>query len=129
MEKLVLLRRKETKESTRGVLLGPSGMQLHTLELPYRNNEFRVSCIPVGTYLCVWHLSPKFGWTYLLQGTEPRTHILFHAGNYAKDTWGCILLGKTFEEDRVWNSRQAMQEFFTVMQQEAFKLEIINFFE
>lgn len=109
--------------------MGPSGMKLFTLELPWRDNQFQISCIPEGIYKCVWHLSPKFGWTYLLTGTAPRTHILFHAGNYPKDSWGCILLGKSREIDRVWQSRQALQEFYSELEREPFKLEIVNFYE
>lgn len=104
-------------------------MRLYSLELPWRNNQFRVSCIPEGTYKCVWHYSPKFGWTYRVTGTEPRTHILFHAGNNPSNTWGCILLGKTRSADRVWNSRVALQEFYTALRRESFNLEIVNFYE
>lgn len=129
MERVLLLRRWNTPEATGGVLILPSGKQLYTLECPWKNNEFRVSCIPVGRYKCIWHNSPKFGWTYLVTGTEPRTQILFHVGNYPKDTWGCILLGKTRTLNYVWNSRQALQEFFMEMAREPFVLEIIRFDE
>ena len=129
MQKVVLIRRWPTENSTGGILLGPSGMQLYSLELPWRNNQLRVSCIPEGVYRCRWHLSPKFGWTYLVTGTEPRTQILFHAGNYASDSWGCILLGKTRTLDHVWNSRLALQEFHIGLAREPFKLEIVSMYE
>lgn len=129
MERVLLLRRWNTPEATGGVLILPSGKQLYALECPWKNNEFRVSCIPEGKYKCIWHNSPKFGWTYLVTGTEPRTQILFHVGNYSKDTWGCILLGKTRTLNYVWNSRQALQEFFMEMAREPFVLEIIRFDE
>ena len=127
MERVLLLRRWNTPEATGGVLLLPSGKQLYTLECPWKNNEFRVSCIPEGKYKCIWHNSPKFGWTYLVTGTEPRTQILFHVGNYPRDTWGCILLGKTRTLNYVWNSRTALQEFYVEMAREPFILDIIKF--
>lgn len=129
MQKVVLFRRWVTEKSTGGLVLGPSGMQLYSLELPWRNNQFRISCIPEGKYQAVWHHSPKFGWTYLLLGTEPRTQILIHPGNYPRNSWGCILLGKTRSVDHVWNSRSACQEFYVSLRREPFTLEIVNFYE
>ena len=124
MEKVLLSRKWITEESTGGVLYGPSGLLLYSLELPWRNNQFRISCIPEGLYPCVWHNSPKFGWTYLLTDTEPRTQILFHVGNYPSNTWGCILLGRTRSHNHVWNSRVALQDFYRVLKREPFILEI-----
>lgn len=129
MQKVMLFRRWETKESTGGLLIGPSGMRLYSLELPWKNNTLRISCIPEGKYKCVWHNSPKFGWTYLVTGTEPRTQILFHVGNYPKNSWGCILLGKSRTLNNVWNSRAALQEFYITLRREPFILEIVNFYE
>lgn len=129
MQKVLLMRRWPTDKSTGGLVTGPSGMQLYSLELPWKNNQFRISCIPEGEYRCVWHLSPKFGWTYLVTGTEPRTQILFHAGNYPKNTWGCILLGKSRSQDAVWSSRQAIQEFNAILGRREFQLEVISFHE
>lgn len=124
MQKVHLVRQWKSDKSTGGVVFGPSGMRLFSLELPWKENQFRISCIPEGNYTCVWHLSPKFGWTYLVTGTAPRTQILFHAGNYPKDTWGCILLGKSRSKDRVWNSRLACQEFYMALRREKFELKI-----
>ena len=38
------------------------------------------------------------------------TDTLFHAGNYVKDTRGCILPGKSFSENSVWSSADALFE-------------------
>lgn len=72
-----------------------------TLELPYKNNEKMVSCIPENdeknqTYIGVRHFSPKFGKTFSLD-SPGRSGIIFHAGNTTKDTQGCILIGDHFE--------------------------------
>ena len=64
-----------------------------TLELPWKNNERRVSCIPIGTYEIKEHTSPKFGWSLWLQDVPNRTAILIHRGNYTRDILGCILPG------------------------------------
>jgi hypothetical protein len=71
-----------------------------TLELPWRNNERRVSCIPAGKYELHPHYSPRFGkclWVKMPGGdptvTGGRTGILVHKGNYYSEILGCILPG------------------------------------
>lgn len=75
---------------------------LHSLELPWYNNQRKVSCIPVGTYDVVWQMSPRFGRNlYTVLAVPGRSGILFHSGNVAGDeslglrseVEGCILLG------------------------------------
>lgn len=74
----------------------------YTLELPWRDNEPFLSCIPAGTYPIAPYESSKFGSTYLIQEVPGRTGILFHSGNVAGDkhkdyrthSAGCILPGK-----------------------------------
>ena len=65
-----------------------------TLELPFKENHSLTSCIPSGIYQVKLHESPKFGICYKVQNVPNREHILFHIGNYPKDTHGCILVGK-----------------------------------
>lgn len=100
MHQATLQRVSTGDDGTFGVIELP-GQTLETLECPWRDNAFGVSCIPPGVYLCQWHNSPRFGWVYRLAGTAPRTQILIHRGNWAGDTAlgrksdsrGCILLG------------------------------------
>ena len=68
--------------------------QFKTLELPWRNNEPRVSRIPAGTYKLIKHHSPKFGACYWVQDVPNRSEILIHPGNYHTQILGCILPGK-----------------------------------
>ena len=67
-----------------------------TLELPWENNKQNVSCIPAGEYKCQSVQSPKFGDTWEICGVKGRDDILFHKGNYLRDTHGCILVGLHF---------------------------------
>ncbi len=78
------------------------GEDVHqTCEPPWKDNRARLSCIPPGTYRIRLHQSPRFGRTALVVGTEPRTHILTHAGCVGGDTergrhthtLGCVLQG------------------------------------
>jgi hypothetical protein len=84
-----------------------SPYQFKTLELPWLNNQRRVSCIPEGTYKCVKHKSPKFGSTFWVKDVPERSQILIHVGNFAAsknpktgvpDTLGCILPGLRFAD-------------------------------
>lgn len=64
------------------------------LELPWKENKRRISCIPDGTYKAIKHQSPKFGKSFWLQNVPNRSEILIHAGNYNTDTLGCLLPGQ-----------------------------------
>lgn len=70
-----------------------------TLELPDRDNKFRVSRIPQGTYTVVKRWSKKYGYHFHVLDVEGRTMILIHKGNYIYQTWGCILVGVNFDND------------------------------
>lgn len=64
-----------------------------TLELPWVNNNRRVSCIPAGTYKAIKHVSPKFGNCLWIQKVPNRSEILIHPANYVQQLLGCIALG------------------------------------
>lgn len=94
--------------------------QCKTLELPWLNNEPQISCIPAGTYSCYRVKSPKFGETFVVTRVTGRAGILFHAGNSAKDTQGCILLGVGVEtggrKPCLLSSRAAMKTFMQMLE-------------
>jgi hypothetical protein len=69
-----------------------------SLELPWVNNERRVSCIPEGSYKVIKHKSPKFGNTLWLQDVPNRSEILIHKGNFYSDILGCILIGTDLKD-------------------------------
>lgn len=66
----------------------------YSLELPWKDNQRRVSCIPKGEYIAIKHRSPKFGLCFWLQDVPDRSEILIHKGNFHTDILGCILIGK-----------------------------------
>ena len=88
----------------------------YTLELPWKNNERRVSCIPVGIYKLKKRVSPKFGKCFWLQDVPNRDWILIHPANYTRQLLGCIAVGmdhKDIDKDGeldLTSSRKAMGE-------------------
>lgn len=68
-------------------------LKLKTLELPWLENQRRISCIPEGSYQVIRHHSPKFGPCFWVQDVPNRSEILFHQGNYYSQILGCILPG------------------------------------
>jgi hypothetical protein len=63
----------------------------HTIELPWKENERRTSCIPEGRYELKKRYSPKFKWHLLVKDVPGRSVILMHPANDAmKELKGCI---------------------------------------
>ena len=67
--------------------------------------------------------------TFHVDGVENRSGILFHVGNYPKDTTGCILMGEMLrvskDQPTVLRSRPAFRRFLTLLEgEEEFKLRI-----
>ena len=110
---LLIIREEFTEVSTIGNLYLDSEWLCDTLELPYINNQRSISCIPAGQYkvrLRTARESATRNYLHLLvEDVKDRTYILFHRGNAAKDTRGCILVGIGREQDLVKNSTLAME--------------------
>ena len=66
----------------------------HTLELPDKNNEKRVSCIPKGTYKVMKRYSDKHKNHFQILDVPNRSFILIHSANYVYQLLGCIAVGK-----------------------------------
>ncbi|UTW60813.1 hypothetical protein KFE98_12335 [bacterium SCSIO 12741] len=105
--KALLTRKNANDKQTTGTfeLFDEEGKIFHafSLELPWKDNQVRVSCIPTGNYRCIYRVSPKFGPSYLVEEPEGghvtgRTWILIHPGNYHTQILGCILLGRTLQD-------------------------------
>jgi len=109
---LLIIRDTYTEESTVGELFLNGERICDTLENPYINNERNISCIPEGEYKVRLRLareSASRDYLHLLvQDVPDRDWILFHRGNSAKDTSGCILVGFASKQDYVKNSTLAM---------------------
>ena len=109
---LLIIRDTFTEESIIGKLFVNGEWMCDTLELPYKDNQRSISCIPEGYYkvrLRTARESATRDYLHLLvEDVKDRTFILFHRGNSAKDSRGCILVGIGRKQDFVHNSVLAM---------------------
>jgi len=112
MINLLLIRDTFSKKSTIGELFLNGERICDTLENPWVDNQRNISCIPEGVYPVRLRLPRESGTRdylhLLVQEVPNRDWILFHRGNTAKDTSGCILVGLGTEQDVVHNSVLAM---------------------
>lgn len=130
-----IFRLERSDQGTKGLLVC-EGYTCRTLELPWRNNQKQISCIPPGEYDVDIRLSNKYGRIYWVRNVPDRSYILIHSGNYAGDTskgykshvMGCILLGKQHGflggQVAVLNSRITVRAFMEHLNYEPFRLRI-----
>ena len=112
MINLLLIRDTFSEKSTTGELFLNGERICDTLENSWQDNQRNISCIPEGVYPVRLRLPRESGTRdylhLLVQEVPNRDWILFHRGNTAKDTSGCILVGLGTEQDVVHNSVLAM---------------------
>lgn len=75
------------------------------------------TAIPTGHYNIEITYSPKYKRMMpLLIGVKGYSGIRIHSGNTAKDTEGCLLVGKNTKVGMVLESRNTYQRLFAMMQ-------------
>jgi hypothetical protein len=88
---VLVLTRTYFPEGTQGVLEWKGTLVCYTIELPWLENQRRISCIPEGSYILQQRYSPKFKWHLHLMNVPGRDLILIHPANDAnKELLGCI---------------------------------------
>ena len=100
------LTRKYTPTQTLGELV-IGNFKCKTLELAWRDNANKISCIPEGVYTVVPRHSAKYGRHLHITNVPNRSFVLIHWGNYAgsinpktlqSDIRGCVLVGASFAD-------------------------------
>jgi hypothetical protein len=95
-----LVRQAQNEKQTEGTLTvfdktsNTSIFTCKTLELPWKNNQRNVSCIPPGTYQVQKRWTQDRQNHFHLLNVPNRSFILIHSGNYYSHTLGCILVGE-----------------------------------
>ncbi len=117
MKILELRRATQNDEVTLGIFVDPkTNLPIClSLELPWKNNQRSISCIPEGTYICEPYSSSKYTNVYEIKDVEGRSKILIHVGNTTDDIEGCICTGTYFGSHKgkpaVLDSRKAFNVF------------------
>ena len=111
--KILLKRLHKTSKSTIGELSIDGKFECYTLEDVERESKiYGKTAIPKGTYEIVMTMSNRFKIVLPLLLNVPNFEgVRIHAGNYAKDTEGCILLGQNRSIDFIGNSKMALVKF------------------
>jgi hypothetical protein len=88
---VLFLTRTYFPDGTNGTVVCEGRFLCYTIELPWKQNETRVSCIPEGKYFIRKRYSAKFKWHMELVDVKNRSLILFHPANNAlRELKGCI---------------------------------------
>ncbi len=94
---LEIVRLEENERfGTFGILKINKRVTCVTLEPCDYENAPSISSIPAQQYLCKRIISPTFGETFEIFDVPGRTNVLFHKGNIAGHTLGCVLLAQHF---------------------------------
>tara|TARA_R110001583_G_scaffold58672_5_gene174696 strand:- start:1476 stop:1961 length:486 start_codon:yes stop_codon:yes gene_type:complete len=109
---LLIIRDDFSEEVTMGQLFLNGEKMCDTLELPWKDNQKNISCIPEGEYkvrLRVARESATRDYLHLLIKDVPnRKWVLVHRGNTKSDSRGCVLVGFASKQGFVKNSTFAM---------------------
>jgi hypothetical protein len=140
-KKVVVSRVFGDDKQTLGVLsvVGDNGVifTAKTLELPDKNNQPRISCIPEGEYECVFTKSNSFSksqgkdvFTYEIKKVPGRAGIRIHSANFFYQLLGCIALGSSHKDINsdgnldILHSGKTITEFEEVMERKPFVLKV-----
>ena len=113
----LVLKRKYLPDGTNGQLWLQQQLICMTIELPWKNNLKRKSCIPEGKYPLKKRFSKRFGWHVWIDLVPNRSLILFHPANDAlKELNGCIAPVTSLQgEGKGIDSRKAFERLKTIV--------------
>lgn len=100
---LNLIRKSDNGTQTLGSLIlkneqGVIVFSCDTLELPWKDNKKKISCIPKNTYDCIKRESTNnIPYLHVLIMNIPnRDGVCIHKGNLYTQIQGCVLVGKGY---------------------------------
>lgn len=87
----LILKRAYFPSGTNGAIFCNEQFICFSIELPWKENRRKISCIPEGRYTISKRFTEKRGWHLIVNGVPNRSEILFHPANNAqKELQGCI---------------------------------------
>lgn len=134
---VTLKRFKDQSQQTTGIWTARQGEKIFftcdTLERPWRDNKRGESCYPVGEYQVAWgFMFTNKVYHYEVKDIVGRQACFIHGGNFVTDVHGCTILGSDYSDlnkdglKDILNSRKMILTFEALMQQDPFRLIIIN---
>ena len=133
MKEILIRRVSKESEGVYGVIMEKNDPPFAvTYELPWKDNQKSISCIPPGKYVCKRYSSNKYKNTFEVTDVPNRKYILFHIGNTDSDSKGCLLVGEAFEpvygKPGIADSGGGYGEFMELLaKEESFNLTIEEF--
>jgi hypothetical protein len=114
---VLVLHRTYFPEGTQGTLEWKGTIVCYTIELPWLDNQRRISCVPEGEYVLQKRFSPKFNWHLHLRNVPGRDLILIHPANdAATELLGCIApVAKHTGIGKGSSSRKALKKLKTLV--------------
>ena len=87
----ILIKRTYYPDGTNGELSVDGEPRCYSIELPWKDNQHGISCIPEGRYKLTEHQSDHLGRTLLINDVPNRDACLIHGANNAMlELKGCI---------------------------------------
>lgn len=117
---LTLTRTSCSKGGIFGKILDSKGNKIaFSLEHAYASGGSWTPKILNGSYTCVrgnhrLHGMDKDFETFEITEVKGHSNLLFHWGNYNKDSEGCVLVGASIVKDMVTNSRVTFAKFMAL---------------
>lgn len=110
MDEVLIERVDQNEERTFGELFYQDVKVCDTLELPWKENNQFLSCIPEGTYSIRWSTSHHNNPCFEILNVPGRKGVLLHAANKVSELLGCIAPGiRSGEEIRGGTSKPAVE--------------------
>jgi len=117
----VIQRLTSSEHCTYGIWINDDKPLFATLELPWKDNQKDISCIPAGTYKIMKQFSNHFQReVFLLYNVPNRNAVEIHIGNTVKDILGCIIVGMEYSmtDYAIVCSRTAFDKLMSIMPSE-----------
>jgi len=119
----ILSRYNYGENLTQGIITSSHLYICDSLELPWKDNQTEISCIPEGVYTIKSEIHPKKGKVIRLFDVPKRSGILIHVGNDVSEILGCILPGVKFG-NRVQESKKHLEILVDILKNKESTLEI-----
>lgn len=132
MAKIITLRFKQNQFQATGILWLKPFFFCRTLELPWRNNQRNISCIPPGKYPAEKGFNSKGVEVIKINDVPGRDGIQIHPGNTYKNIKGCIIPGiggKDIDGDGVIDvteSKPTMKKILDRLPDKLFIIKIVD---